>query len=410
MKILRRIIVILVIASLFLSVDALITWLYHYRFEHFVLPNNPSMDFKYAYNENDYRFDRNFLNITIVVLAVILAGILWTQEKFETLKSVGKEIPKYMLTRIFLLRVIFYTFLLVPIMMFSTIILDNISGGNDDKILVYILMFAMVNSVALIPYLALKGIVKIFTFKDVIFFNLGMALVFFVAIKLGLKQYSAIAISGFVSGLPFVAKLISKFSQVSDFLEISNKNIFEMGNAGSFELYPQSNAETNTTNAVDQDIIYYVPKSRANQLMFPVGMIAVVFGLFLFSGSGDLSFILFNGIPCFLALFCMYKIYVNGRKTQLLKLSKTELTILEINYTTPNAFGLIYRIYLNPKYKTIDYRDIQRINIQNNPMQGQLLVLDLKNGESWGIFFYYDDKITAHFLYEQISKYAEIKK
>lgn len=399
----------IILSGLFLSVNTFVEWLYHLRFIHRVLPHYPEAQFK-DYYEGEYNvgFDRAFVNFGLALLSLILIGILRTQENFEKWKRQCKVIPKYLLVRTFYSRLLLYIFLMVPVIVFIVVIGDAIDSSND--IIMYGMMFFLINSMALFPYLALKDLAAVFKFKDVILFNVGMAVVLFICIKLGVKSYAAAAIAGPVAGLPFVRKMHTNFDQLAEFFDMKNKNLSEAMSSEPFELYQQSSSTSmpHTVSDIPDELVYLVPERRSRQLLMPVGAALAIFSFFLYQylSSGTIKFgveLLFAGLPWALLLYCFIKIIINRNKTTLLRANDKEITVIKIDYRAFNLLKVAFRLYINPAYKTFGYADIEKISVVDNRVTGPVVTFHMNQQTEWGLLFYYDDNITPGVLCEQLN-------
>ena len=218
----------LIIAVLF-SINNIVDSFYQYYFETTFLPKNPNADFDLMFGQSRLQSDKNFLfGLWIFTLSMLL---LVMYQDFRLGKIKEEEIPsrKKMLS-VFFIRIIAYAFILVTLPM-NLIVFDKSYDSMlslTDKLILGMMICVMINSMALIPYLAQRNIANFFKLKDIVIFNMGMLITLVILIYLGVSQYVAPAISTAISGFPFISKITAAWKQIDDFFGIKGKQIYEM--------------------------------------------------------------------------------------------------------------------------------------------------------------------------------------
>lgn len=212
------------------SVDSIVGWAFQNHFEKNILPFSPHAQFEMYFSENRISFDKNVMyRIWSVILTMFLL-LIYLDIKLISINSSNTPDRKKQL-RIFMLRVFAYAIIFVAFPM-NLLVFDKGSSGEllsfSDKIILSSFVLVIINSFALIPYLAQRNIALFFRLKDVLIYNVGMVVCMLVLLYLGVSQYMAPAIAGLLSGFGFLKKMLDGWDHINEFFDIKDKRIHEM--------------------------------------------------------------------------------------------------------------------------------------------------------------------------------------
>lgn len=215
--------------GVFLSIDTVVDLFYRYYFETRFLAENPNAQFALLIGDERLQFDKHFLKIIWGVI-ISMGGVLAYQDFRLWKLSRSDASSRQELFSVFFFRTIAYMFMFVAMPM-SLLVFDKSYAETIsfvDKLILASFVGIMINSMALIPYLAQNNIEKFFSGKDVLLFNAGTLVVLTILLALGVNQYMAPAVSALLMGMPFFKKVLDSWKMLEEFFQIKGKTIFEM--------------------------------------------------------------------------------------------------------------------------------------------------------------------------------------
>jgi len=226
---LPNVIFLALIISVLFAIDPVVEAFYRYHFRTTILTNNPSAAFELMFPATRLQSDKDFLTgIWIFVLLMQLVAI-YQDYRLWRIKQAAQPSRKKMFS-VFLSRIIASAFILM-VLPVNLIVFDKSYAAVisfTDKLILGCLIGVMINSLALLPYLAQRNIGTFFKLGDILIFNIGMLLMLAILIWLGVSQYAAPAIAAAISGLPFIKKIMDSWKLAEDFFGIRDKRIYEM--------------------------------------------------------------------------------------------------------------------------------------------------------------------------------------
>lgn len=219
----------LLIFGILASIDTVVDAFYHYHFKTAILPGNPQADFNLMFDRPRLQSDKQFLwGIWFFVLVLQMVNI-YQDFKLWRIKQSAKASRQEMFS-VFFSRMICLMLILVALPLNLVVFDKSYSAGVSfaDKMVLGFFIGVMINSVALIPYLAQKNIAGFFRLKEILLFNLAMFATLVILSLLGISPYAAPAISAAISALPFAGRIVASWKHVEQFFDIKDKRIYEM--------------------------------------------------------------------------------------------------------------------------------------------------------------------------------------
>lgn len=214
---------------LLFAIGPIVEAFYRYHFANTILAANPNADFSLVFPSSRLQSDKDFLGGIWTFVLLMQLIIIYQDYRLWKIKRAAQPSRKTMFS-VFFLRIIAFTFILMVLPLNLIVFNKSHTAGLSfsDKLILGCFIGVIINSLALLPYLAQRNIANFFKLKDIVIFNVGMLATLSILIWLGVSQYAAPAIAALVSGLPLINRIMNSWRLAEEFFGIRGKGIYEM--------------------------------------------------------------------------------------------------------------------------------------------------------------------------------------
>lgn len=212
------------------SVPQLVDWAFHHHFEKNILPYSPHASFELLFDEARISADRNLMYGIWLLISGLFLYLIYLNCRLNAINETTVPERKLQLS-IFMQRIVAYIVIFTALPLNLLVLWKGSSGeilSVSNKLILASFIWVMLNSMALFPYLAQRHIAPFLKLKDVLTYNLGMAVMMSILLYFGVSQYIAPLISGMLSGFAFSKKIAHAWHRIENYFDIKGKRFHEM--------------------------------------------------------------------------------------------------------------------------------------------------------------------------------------
>lgn len=391
---------------MFVSVNPIIEALYQFKFETKILPNHPNAVFEMYYDTNRIQFDKNVLYGISGFISIMMLIFLYSQEKLINLKKTSPNPSRNQLFKTFAIR-LFTFFSTFGAFCLSFAIFDDIFESLDTSSNLFVagVLLLITNVVIITPCIVSIGIYDGFKFITFLKFSLSITIVLAICMAIGVSQYMGTAIGAIIGTFSVSKQLKKDISNMEDFFNIKGKTIFELFSKKEINYYPDSQRRLQSKNnsIATETLIFYFPKAKYNNLIYPIGLIILILGYFNFK-LFDINHLhtinyIFIGFMLFL-IFLFIRLL--QEKPILLEIREQKIKCLNTDFLATanenNQINVINRLFVRRRYIEFSYNEIEKFEIQYDTPIGPVLIVYLKRKAKMGIVFYFDSTTTPEYI------------